>query len=313
MKKNRLYRFVKLQILRLAKRFKLMNVVTSISGEKYAERISGSVIYALLSSLAVNFFFQPGRVYSSGVTGLAQIVTALCEQFWGWDLPISVTFYAINLPLLLVTWRHIGHKFTIFTFITVTLSSIFIQIFPQYTLTPDPMMNAIFGGLVMGTGIGFALKNNVSSGGTDIVSLLIRKKTGRPVGNISLMVNLAIMCVAGMTFGWRYALYSMLTIFVSSRMTDVIYVKQKRMQALIVTNQPDQVIRKIHKQLHRGVTIIHDAQGTYSKEQKAILIAIITRAEFQEFKAIMTKADPAAFVSVADNVQIIGRFVEEED
>ncbi|WP_057491138.1 YitT family protein [Streptococcus orisasini] len=312
MTKNKFVIIFKHRLKRLAKRYQLIHVLSSISREKYGERISGSIIYALLSSIAVNFFFQPGKVYASGATGLAQIVSALSAEYTNITVPVSVTFYTVNIPLLVMAWYTIGHKFTVFTFITVTLSSLFIQFIPQMTLTPDPMMNAIFGGLVMGVGIGFALRNNVSSGGTDIVSLLVRKKTGRKVGTVSLVVNVLIMAVAGMTFGWQYALYSMVTIFVSSRMTDAVFVKQKKMQAMIITGKPSRVIRMIHKRLNRGVTIINDAEGTYNHEHKAVLITIITRAEFNDFKDIMKKTDKEAFVSVADNVNIIGRFVEDD-
>lgn len=301
---------VKFQINRLAKRYGLLKTLRSISKEKYAEKISASLFYGLMSSIAVNFFFQPGKVYSSGVTGLAQVVVALVERSTSLDLPVAAVFYAINLPLLILAWYTIGHKFTIFTFITVSMSSLFIQLMPQVTLTTDPLVNAIFGGLVMGTGIGYGLKSNISSGGTDIISLTIRRKTGRQVGKISLMVNALIMSVAGLLFGWQYALYSMATIFVSSRVTDAIYTKQKKMQAMIVTDKPDKVIKMIHKKLHRGVTSINDAQGTYQGDKKAVLITIITRAEFNEFKDRMKKTDPQAFVSVAENVQIIGRFVD---
>lgn len=301
---------VKFQINRLAKRYGLLKTLRSISREKYAEKISASLFYGLMSSIAVNFFFQPGKVYSSGVTGLAQVVVALVERSTSLDLPVAAVFYAINLPLLILAWYTIGHKFTIFTFITVSMSSLFIQLMPQVTLTTDPLVNAIFGGLVMGTGIGYGLKSNISSGGTDIISLTIRRKTGRQVGKISLMVNALIMSVAGLLFGWQYALYSMATIFVSSRVTDAIYTKQKKMQAMIVTDKPDKVIKMIHKKLHRGVTSINDAQGTYQGDKKAVLITIITRAEFNEFKDRMKKTDPQAFVSVAENVQIIGRFVD---
>ena len=163
----------------------------------------------------------------------------------------------------------------------------------------------------MGAGIGFALKSSISSGGTDIVSLTIRKKTGRNVGHISLIVNGIIMLIAGLTFGWEYALYSMITIFGSSRVTDAVFTKQKRMQAMIITSHPDRVIDKIHNKLHRGATVIHGAEGTYNHEKKAVLVTVITRAEFNEFKQIMKHTDPAAFVSVADNVHILGLFVEE--
>lgn len=291
----------------------VLQAARSISREKYTEKFSASVFYGLLSSIAVNFFFQPGHVYSSGSTGLAQVLSALSVRTLGFEIPVSLTFYAINIPLLILAWYKIGHKFTIFTFITVTMSSLFIQVMPHVTLTEDPLINAIFGGLVMGVGIGFSLKSRISSGGTDIVSLTIRKKTGRDVGNISLIVNGIIMIFAGILFGWKYALYSMVTIFISSRVTDAIFTKQKKMQAMIVTSNPDPVVRMIHKKLHRGVTMINDAEGTYNHEKKAVLLAIITREEYTDFKYYMRKADPKAFVSIAENVHILGRFVDLDD
>lgn len=313
MNKTHFSKLLRYHVRRLAYNIKLLRVMKSISREKYDEKVSASLLYGFLSAIAVNFFFQPGHVYSSGATGLAQILSVLSQRFIGFTIPVSLTFYAINIPLMIVAWYQIGHKFTIFTFITVSMSSFFIQFVPVVTLTNDPIMNALFGGVVMGTGIGFALRNNISSGGTDIVSLTIRKQTGKNVGSISFLVNGTIMLIAGLTFGWKYALYSMITIFVSSRVTDAVFTKQKRMQAMIVTSQPDAIIEKIHKKLHRGATIIHNAEGTYNHQAKAVLLTVITRAEFNEFKYIMRKADPQAFITISDNVHIIGRFVETED
>lgn len=310
-KKAPLSKKIRFTINQFAKQFGFIRTLQSITREKDAEKISAAILYGLLSSIAVNFFFQPGHVYSSGATGLSQVISALSHRLIGIALPISVVFYLINAPLLVLAWYKIGHKFTVFTFITVSMSSFFIQVIPQVTLTEDPLVNAIFGGLVMGIGIGTSLKSRISSGGTDIVSLTIRKRTGRDVGNISLAVNGVIMIFAGILFGWKYALYSMVTIFVSSRVTDAIFTKQKKMQATIVTSQPDKVIQKIHKRLHRGVTCLNDAEGTYEHTKKSVLITIITREEYPYFKQIMKKADPNAFVSIAENVHIIGRFVED--
>ena len=313
MKKTRFYKLFRYHVRRLAYNIKLLRVMKSISREKYDEKVSASLLYGFLSAIAVNFFFQPGHVYSSGATGLAQILSVLSQRFIGFTIPVSLTFYAINIPLMIVAWYQIGHKFTIFTFITVSMSSLFIQLVPVVTLTNDPIMNALFGGVVMGTGIGFALRSNISSGGTDIVSLTIRKRTGKNVGSISFFVNGTIMLIAGLTFGWKYALYSMITIFVSSRVTDAVFTKQKRMQAMIVTSHPDAIVEKIHKKLNRGATIIHNAEGTYNHQEKAVLLTVITRAEFNEFKYIMKKADPQAFITISENVHIIGYFVETEE
>ena len=293
MKKSKIYKRLRYYLRRLAYDFKLIRVLKSISREKYDEKISASLIYGFLSAVAVNLFFQPGHVYSSGATGLAQILAALSTRFLGFTIPVSVTFYLINIPLMILAWYQIGHKFTVFTFITVSMSSLFIQFVPEVSLTNDPIINALFGGVIMGMGIGFALRSNISSGGTDIVSLTVRKKTGRNVGNISFMVN------------------GMIMIFVSSRVTDAVFTKQKKMQAMIITSHPEEVIDKIHNKLHRGATMVNGAEGTYNHEKKTVLITVITRAEFNEFKHIMRKTDPHAFVSVADNVHILGRFVEE--
>ena len=301
---------LKFTLKRWAKKVGLFQTLKGISKEKYAEKFSASLFYGLMSAIAVNFFFEPGHVYSSGVTGLSQVVSAISGRYLGFTIPVSVAFYAINLPLLILAWYKIGHKFTVFTFITVTMSSLFIQLIPQVTLTPDPLINAIFGGLVMGTGIGYGLKSRISSGGTDVISLTIRKMTGRSVGSISLLVNGIIMLFAGLLFGWQYALYSMVTIFVSSRVTDALFTRQKKMQALIVTSRPERVIQMIHKKLHRGVTCINDAEGTYQHEKKAVLLAIITRGEYSDFKHFMAKADPSAFVSIAEDVHVMGRFVD---
>ena len=165
MKKIRFHKLFRYHVRRLAYNIKLLRVLKSISREKYDEKVSASLLYGFLSAIAVNFFFQPGHVYSSGATGLAQILSVLSQRFIGFTIPVSLTFYAINIPLMIVAWYQIGHKFTIFTFITVSMSSLFIQFVPVITLTNDPIMNALFGGVVMGTGIGFALRNNISSGG----------------------------------------------------------------------------------------------------------------------------------------------------
>ena len=111
----------------------VLQAARRISRVKYTEKYSASVLNGRLSSIAVNFIFQPGHVYSSGSTGLAQILSALSLRTLGFEIPVSLTFYAINIPLLILAWYKIGHKFTIFTFITVTMSSLFIQVMPHVT------------------------------------------------------------------------------------------------------------------------------------------------------------------------------------
>ncbi len=179
-------------------------------------------------------------------------------------------------------------------------------------MSKDPIICAIFGGAVMGAGIGYALRNGLSSGGLDFVSIAIRKKTGKSVGSISIFFNVCIMFIAGILFGWAYALYSALAIFVCGKVTDAVYTKQKKMQVTIVTRFPNEVIEHIQEKMRRGITIIHEAEGAYRHEKQTVLITVVTRYELPMLRAAMKESDPHAFVSIAENVQILGRFYEEK-
>lgn len=277
----------------------------------FATRLSVAVVYSFIASIAVNFFYQPGHIYSSGITGLAQILTTLSKQFVGHTIPVSVTLFILNIPLFVLAWFKIGHKFTFFTFITVFLTSFFIHIIPETTLTDDPIICAIFGGAISGVGIGFALKNGLSSGGLDILSITIRKQTGRSIGSISMIFNVFIMLMAGILFGWQYMFYSAFAIFMSGKLTDALYTKQRKMQVMIVTKKPDQVIAGIQDNMRRGITIINEAEGAYKHDKQTVLFTVVTRFELPMLETIMKETDPQAFVSISENVRILGRFYEE--
>lgn len=278
----------------------------------YFQKFSFSLVYAILASVAVNFFYQPGNIYSSGITGLAQIMSTLSKESVGFHVPVSINLLILNLPLFLLGWFKIGKKFTIFTGITVLLTSLFMQIMPEEVLSTDPIVCAIFGGAVMGAGIGYALRSGLSSGGLDFVSIAIRKRTGRTIGSISIFFNVIIMMVAGLLFGWQYAMYSAIAIFVSGKVTDAVYTKQKKMQVTIITRDPDTVIHSIQNKMRRGITIINEAEGAYKHDKQTVLMTVVTRFEMPLLKEAMRESDPHAFVSIADNVQIFGNFKEDE-
>ena len=116
MNKAPLHKHVKFVAKKSAKKMGVLQAVRSISREKYTEKVSASLLYGLLSSIAVNFFFQPGHVYSSGATGLAQVLSALSVRTLGFEIPVSLTFYAINIPLLIMAWYKIGHNYNLYLY-----------------------------------------------------------------------------------------------------------------------------------------------------------------------------------------------------
>ncbi|GAB2024156.1 YitT family protein [Lactovum odontotermitis] len=281
---------------------------------RFIDRTSAAVVYGIVSAIALNFFLQPGDVYSSGVTGISQIVyTLLVRGFGSEPIPISLIIWLLNLPLLILAWLMLGKKFTLYTFMSISLSSVFIQLIPKMTLTTDPTINAIFGGVLMGLGVGYVLRNGISSGGTDIVSLIVKKRTGMTVGFLSTIVNGVIIITAGALFGWPHMFYSLIYVFVNGRLVDAVFNRQKKMQVTIVTKYPDDVRDAIFNHLSRGVTFIRGAEGGYTHSRETVMLTVVTNSEYAEFKEAMRESDPQAFVTLAQNIRVLGNFDEEKN
>ncbi|MDF7682729.1 YitT family protein [Lactobacillus sp. ESL0679] len=275
-------------------------------------KISAAFFYSLAVAVALNFFWTPGHMYSSGVTGFAQLINTLSERFLPFTLTTSVMYFALNVPLFLVGWFKIGHKFTFFTIISVVLGSIMMHVINPINMHVDPLVCAIFGGMVNGLGTGFALKNGISTGGLDIIGIVIRKKTGASYGKVNIMINLVIIAAAGFAFGWSRALYSALTIFINGRVIDAVYTQHQKLQVTIVTEHPQTIIDGIQEKMHRGITIFHDVEGAYSHDEKTVLITVIDRYDMYDILQIIKKCDPYAFMSVSEVERVYGRFREQE-
>ncbi|MBO0421053.1 MAG: YitT family protein [Vagococcus fluvialis] len=292
---------------------KLEDLRDILINKQHMEKVSMAVINGILQAIALNMFWRPGHIYASGVTGLGQIVVTLTENTTGVELPMSVVLYMLNVPLFILAWYKISKKFTIFTMISVFMTSLFIQIIPVTALSTDPIICAIFGGAVCGLGVGLALKSGLSSGGLDIVSVTIRKMTGKNVGSLNIIINACIILTSGFLFGWPYAFYSAFSIFVNGKVVDVVFTKQKKMEIMIITTKPDAVIEQVQRRIRRGITILNNAEGAFSHEKQTVLITIITRDQIPLLQIAMRDSDPKAFVSISDNVKIMGNFYEPLD
>ncbi|WP_125565378.1 YitT family protein [Companilactobacillus insicii] len=273
-------------------------------------KLTIAMIYAVLYSMALNFFWQPGHIYSGGLTGIAQILSTLAERADNINIPISVIYYLLNVPMFILAWFKINRKFVVFTIIAVTFASFAIQIMPNMTLIEDPIICAVFGGLINGYSMGLALKHGISTGGMDALIITLRQATGISVGAISMAFNGVIVLTAGYLFGWPYAFYSLVSIFVSGKVTDLVYVKHQKVQVMIITQRPDVVIPALQKKLKRGITAIPQAYGAYDFNTQSVLITVITVYEMEILAAIMKEVDPKAFVSVSQDIKILGTFEE---
>lgn len=278
---------------------------------QYIGRVGTAFIYAVLVSVALNYFWTPGHIYSSGLTGLAQLCDTLSKSVLGFNVPVYVFYLLFNLPLIVAAWRKIGHRFAIFTFIAVGLASVMIRVIDTpVALTHDPLIDAIFGGVVNGFATGLALRNGISTGGLDIIGILIRQKTGMRMGIVNMTFNAFIMLAAGLVFGWQFAFYSAIGVFVNARIIDTVYTRQQKMQIMIITDRPKTVVDSIQNHLRRGITIIHGAEGAYKHDQKEVLFTVISQYEQYEVTEALNESDPTAFMSMWRVEKIHGNFYE---
>lgn len=274
-------------------------------------KLSFALIYALCVSVAVNVFWNPGKIYGSGITGLAQLISTISQHWLPFTIGVPVLYATLNLPLLILSWKKIGHEFTFYTIVAVILSTILLHIIPPVEVKFDPIICAIFGGLFNGVGTGLALKNEMSTGGLDIISIVLRKKLGKSVGTINIAFNILVVLGAGCLFGWVQALYTILSIFVNGRVIDSLYTRNQKLQVIIVTSHPDKVITEIQNEMRRGITIVHDVEGAYQHSSKTMLFTVISQYELPLFRQALQDSDPYAFVSMTEAKLIMGRFYQE--
>ena len=274
-------------------------------------KLSFALIYALCVSVAVNVFWNPGKIYGSGITGLAQLISTISQHWLPFTIGVPVLYATLNLPLLILSWKKIGHEFTFYTIVAVILSTVFLHIIPPVEVKFDPIICAIFGGLFNGVGTGLALKNEMSTGGLDIISIVLRKKLGKSVGTINIAFNILVVLGAGCLFGWVQALYTILSIFVNGRVIDSLYTRNQKLQVIIVTSHPDKVITEIQNEMRRGITIVHDVEGAYQHSSKTMLFMVISQYELPLFRQALQNSDPYAFVSITEAKLIMGRFYQE--
>lgn len=259
--------------------------------------------YAFLSAVSVNLFWVPGGIYANGVTGFAQLVVALSGKFHLPMLDLATLVLLINVPLLVIAWFKIDRKFTIFTIIAVFLISVFMKLIPVMALTNDPVICTVFGGVIHGLGVGITLNSDFSTGGLDIIGILVRKVTTRSIGTIFTAFNLAIEFIAGFVFGWRYALYSAITVFINGKVVDFVNTKERKVQLLIVTKHANEMLRRIQDNHQSGITVINHAQGGYYHESQDILLLVVTSHELNAISSVVKKVDQLAFMSITKGIE----------
>ena len=261
----------------------------------------------LLAALALEVFLIPNRIIDGGITGISIILSFLT------NINLSIFIVIINIPFLLLGFKHLGKNFLIQSSVAMILFSLLLEAFKQVdVVTSDILLATVFGGLLLGIGVGFVIRYGACLDGVETIAILINKKTSFSVGQVILLVNLVIYMVAGILFGWDRALYSIMTYFITYKIIDIVSEGLDQAKAaLIITNNGEEIANSIYKKLGRTVTFI-EGEGLISGK-KVVLYVVVTRIEVRELKKIVGDDDVSAFMTITDVAEIVGQHIKDKE
>ena len=263
---------------------------------------------SLMQAVALRIFLIPAHLASGGVSGISQLI----NYYTGW--PIGTMVLIGNIPLFLLGWRFLGgHRFAARTATAIVSYSLavdmllYIPFFPKNGLEgADIFLNSLYGAVVAGVGYGLVYRARGTSGGSDILARILNHWRGIPMTQSYLMVDSAVILAAGFVFGWKEALYAIITLYVSGLVAETILEGGGTVRtAMIVTSKPQEIADHIITELERGVTFL-SGTGAYTGEERPVLYVVVSRAEIAQIKAIVHEADPSAFMVIGVAHEALG-------
>ena len=266
--------------------------------------IMKTAIGCALFALGFDLFLLPGGMNAGGLSGLAMIFVHLTN--FG---SVGILTALLNIPLFILAGMKIGKKFFVGSFMGMAFSSLFIDLFALLPV-PDaePLLSAIYGGIICGAGLGFVFAAGVSTGGSDIIVRLLKLKYRHvPIGMISMSFDLCVAVLTGVVFhDVNSALYTGIAIYISGKIIDmVVYSFDYSKVALIITKDYEQVAQVISDKLERGATYLH-GEGTYSRKATKVVLTAVKKQQIAELKELVVDIDPDAFIIVQEAHQVLG-------
>jgi len=276
-----------------------------------ARRIAVVIIGALLNAVALNFFMIHANIYASGVTGAGQLLSSVFKDFAGIHVTTGILVLLLNIPIAILGWMKVGKGFTIYSSISVLFLTLFLEFMPTLELSKDIILNAVFGGVLTGVGVGITLKVGASTGGMDIIAMVLSRLTDKPLGTYFLMLNGLIILLAGILYKPENALYTLVALYVTTRVIDAIHTRHEKVTAMIITHKAAALKQAIYERMVRGITIL-PAKGAYTNEDKNMLYLVITRYELYDLERIIQEVDPKAFTNIVQTTGVFGFFRKDD-
>ncbi|EIT85988.1 hypothetical protein A374_09134 [Fictibacillus macauensis ZFHKF-1] len=266
-----------------------------ISKTKLLQRIIFITLGAALFSVGLEIFLVPNNIIDGGIVGISIILSSVTP------LSLGVLLILLNLPFLFLGYKQIGKTFafsTLYAVIIMSIGTFFLN--PVPVLTDDPLLASVFGGVILGVGVGMVIRYGGSMDGTEILAVLFNTKTPFSVGEVVMFFNLFILGSAGFVFGWDRAMYSLIAYYIAFKVIDITIDGFDQSKSVwIISDEHTRIGEALLARLGRGVTYLN-GEGAYSRDEKKVIFTVITRLEEAKLKNIVEDIDPTAFLAVGN-------------
>lgn len=262
---------------------------------------------AIIAAFAIKEFLAPNNIMDGGVVGISMVLDVF------FPIPLGILTFILNLPFLYIGFRQMGGFFLAKTGFAMATFSAALEIFGvNERATSEPLLATVFGGVVLGIGVGIVIRYGGCLDGTETLAILLSKKTMLSTGQIILLFNVVIYSVVGILFGADRAMYSLLTYFITSKVIDLVEVGFDEAKAvMIITNEGKEIADEIYKRLGRTVTLL-EGEGLISGK-KVVLYCVVTRIEIPVIKNILDEDDTSGFMTIMDVSEIVGNHIKKNN
>lgn len=263
---------------------------------------------AVLMAVGLELFLVPNQILDGGVVGVSIILSHLT------DVRLGIFIFILNIPFFFLGYKQIGKTFALSTLFGITvLSACTTYLHHVNPITTDLLLSTVFGGIVLGTGVGLVIRNGGSLDGSEILAILFNKATPFSVGEIIMIINLLIFAVAGFVFTWEQAMYSFLAYFIAFKTIDIVIQGLDESKSIyIISEHIDDIGDAIIDRLGRGVTYLH-GEGAYTGDHKKVIFTVITRLEEAKLKSIVEEIDDHAFLAIGNIAEVRGGRFKKKD
>lgn len=275
--------------------------------EKDAIRLIVVLLAAFLMSVNIKSFVNAVGLYPGGATGIAIIIQRIALKYWNLYIAYTPITVLLNAIPVYIGFKYIGRKFTLFSLIMVVSNGFFVDLLPDYAVTQDPLLAAVFGGILNAIAITMCLKVDATSGGTDFISIFLSQKKGVDAFPYILGANIVILGIAGIIFGLDKALYSMIFQYVTTQALHVLYRTYQQRTLFIITDMPGEVCTMIYSVSGHGATLM-DGEGSFAHKNKKIVYSIVSAADTRKIIPKIREIDPNAFINSIRTEEIMGNF-----